>query len=520
MALLDEKRDAFVVRIVYDGPPFSGKTTTLRKLSQGLSRTVETPEEHDGRTLFFDWLDYTAGRFEGRPIRCQVVSVPGQRSLAERRRRLLKEADSVVFVADTGALGMDLSLKYARELASTLAAIGAPTPGVVVQANKRDVDDALPIPEVLGRFRAIGLETGIIETTATSGAGVREAFLFGVRLALDRVRELSARGLLRSGKPMIDSSEDLLRSLREQPPSSSSLRLASSEVTAANDRVAGRGEAGGEPQGTTVDALVREALTAEQGMRLAVRAAPEGAGPLPDPSVASGFIWPPIEGRIVVQQALASGEISHAQRSSDGYHFQSSNGWELNSRAQDVFDDQNAARAALIEWARLHVRNQPLLTERRCIVLSPDGERWRLWQVVGNARSLDDFLAQELGGTSIRQAAEALLVVASKLTAAVAQFDRATVRLVFGLHTVSVDSSDTKYVGLMPGPEAERDAGSESRDMSSVVIERMRGYVQRYAEHFGRDRLLAEFDSIIQSAPEKRAIAELLCDATRSSEVA
>src|SRR5687767_2395674 len=101
MAVIDSTQDALVVRIVYDGPPMAGKTTSLRTLAAKLGSPLQTPAEIDGRTLYFDWLDYTGGLFEGRRIRCQIVSVPGQASLASRRRALLETADAVVFVSDT-----------------------------------------------------------------------------------------------------------------------------------------------------------------------------------------------------------------------------------------------------------------------------------------------------------------------------------------------------------------------------------------------------------------------------------
>ena len=75
MATLDKQRDLVVVRIVYDGPPMSGKTTSVRALAEGLGRPAETPDEVNGRTLFFDWVDYVGGMFEGHRIRCQIVTV-------------------------------------------------------------------------------------------------------------------------------------------------------------------------------------------------------------------------------------------------------------------------------------------------------------------------------------------------------------------------------------------------------------------------------------------------------------
>ncbi|HKU41917.1 MAG TPA: hypothetical protein VJR89_27355, partial [Polyangiales bacterium] len=103
MPIIDNKRGVLVVRLVYDGPPMSGKTTSLRTLARGLGVSVETPEERDGRTVYFDWMDYVGGLFEGRQIRCQVVSVPGQTEHARRRQQLLASADAVVLVADTRA---------------------------------------------------------------------------------------------------------------------------------------------------------------------------------------------------------------------------------------------------------------------------------------------------------------------------------------------------------------------------------------------------------------------------------
>ena len=76
MATLDPRSDAIVIRVVYDGAPMSGKSTSVRALGRGVGGEVHSPAEVGGRTLYFDWLDYTGGLFEGHRIRCQIVSVP------------------------------------------------------------------------------------------------------------------------------------------------------------------------------------------------------------------------------------------------------------------------------------------------------------------------------------------------------------------------------------------------------------------------------------------------------------
>lgn len=513
MALLDEKRDAFVVRIVYDGPPFSGKTTTLRALSSLLARPVETPEEHEGRTLLFDWLDYTAGRFEGRPIRCQVVSVPGQRSLAERRRRLVADADAVVFVADTGRLGIDLTIEYARELAAILARGDSPRPGVVIQANKRDVGDALDMPVVVEAFRKAGADGAFIETTATDGSGVREAFLFAVRLALDRVRELSRRGLLVSGRPQVDSSGELVAQLCADEQSESALLARRADGEAADRAARPATTSAGGRAGPTPNAESRAGAAPRASERR--RSSDVALDELPNPGVPSGFIWPPVEGRIIVQQALI-GPLTTPDPPAEGdYYASSPTGWLIHSRSRDVFSDQNAGRSALVDWARLHARNADFLSRRRCVVLSPCEGGWRLWQIVATVRSLDEFLAVDSSTFSSREVAEHLFVVGNKLLAAATAFRCATVSLEPDVTRLAADTSAPCFTGLMPGFDAER---AVARGPEEVTTE---SFFSPLGKRESARRLLAgqdlaavieELSAIGRSFPESERIAAGLAE--------
>src|SRR5690349_7289826 len=105
MAVLDPRNDTIVIRVVYDGAPMAGKSTSVGALGRGLGSRVFSPSTVRGRTLYFDWLDYTGGQFEGHRIRCQIISVPGQTMLARRRHRLLQSADTIVFVGDSSPAG-------------------------------------------------------------------------------------------------------------------------------------------------------------------------------------------------------------------------------------------------------------------------------------------------------------------------------------------------------------------------------------------------------------------------------
>src|SRR5688572_25574775 len=122
MAVIDENKNVLVVRIVYDGPALSGKTTSLAALARGLSSRLDSPAEMAGRTLYFDWVDYVGGLFDGRQIRCQIVSAPGQLDLAHRRRFLIENADALVVVLDTRRHEWDFGLQWVRETAAACRA--------------------------------------------------------------------------------------------------------------------------------------------------------------------------------------------------------------------------------------------------------------------------------------------------------------------------------------------------------------------------------------------------------------
>ena len=166
--------------------PHSGKTTTLRSLARLFGREVETPEERDGRTIYFDWLDHIGGRFEGQPIHCRIVAVPGQPALGRRRQEILAGADSVVFVADTSQAGFEASRARFLELGQDLASLGRSIP-IVTQLNKRDALDAVDLRDARSIFE--GLSKRILETVATTGAGLREALVLAIGEAIRSLAE-------------------------------------------------------------------------------------------------------------------------------------------------------------------------------------------------------------------------------------------------------------------------------------------------------------------------------------------
>ena len=323
MARLTPERDALVIRLVYDGPPGSGKTTSLASLAGGMAGEVFSPAVEDGRTLYFDWLDYRGGNFDGLPIRCQILSVPGQADFARRRFSLLEEADAVVFVTHSAPDLLSAAASHLRELRDFLDSRPSPRPGIVVQANHRDAPDPIPVT-VLQEVLGLGGLT-LVESVASQDVGTRQAFVFAVRLALERARELKAQGALPAGPGETETPDLLLACLRS--------------------------------------------------------AEGEGRTPLlPDAEAPSGCVWPPVSGQILLHSAVQPGAV--AERVEDGSWRFAAGNWTFHSAAEHEFDRLEEGREELLRQGRRSGGERDRLLPQRCLVLKDTGwGTWRLWEL-------------------------------------------------------------------------------------------------------------------------------------------
>jgi signal recognition particle receptor subunit beta len=187
MASFDSERKCHVVRIVYDGPGFAGKTTNLKRVHEIIppSRRSEivTPAELKGRTMFFDWLEIEGPNHGGVGLRFQLITVPGQIERNYRRRPLVAMADVVVFVCDSSPQAIPDTQRTFARLRASIKRRTEPV-SLIVQANKQDVEGALTPPALRRKLRLDG-SVSMIAANAAKGDGVKatlnEAMRVGVR---------------------------------------------------------------------------------------------------------------------------------------------------------------------------------------------------------------------------------------------------------------------------------------------------------------------------------------------------
>jgi signal recognition particle receptor subunit beta len=221
MAVYDREQQRIVLRIVYDGPARAGKTTNVKQLSEFFTHRrrsdVLVPEELEGRTMFFDWMQLDGGLVAGETLRCQFVTVPGQRRLAARRKHILETADVVVFVCSSAARSLPAARGTLDTLRWTLRGVGRQDVPLVVQANKQDLKTAVSLPAVRAALN-LPDEIQLLGGTANTGGGVRETAVLAIRAAAKAVEAFLFEHGIDALLGRAESADELLSNIRQSVP--------------------------------------------------------------------------------------------------------------------------------------------------------------------------------------------------------------------------------------------------------------------------------------------------------------
>ena len=167
-------------KVVYYGPPQSGKTTNLEQIHrisdpEGANRLISLNTAQD-RTLFFDLLPFSLGSVSGYDFKIQLYTVPGQVQYNATRRVVLAGADAVVFVADSRRPSAKENQAAFENMKVNLLAnrlVPEKVP-LVVQYNKQDLEPLVPREELDRTLNFWGRKA--FPAVAARGDGVMETF--------------------------------------------------------------------------------------------------------------------------------------------------------------------------------------------------------------------------------------------------------------------------------------------------------------------------------------------------------
>ncbi len=197
MASINYGAKEISVKVVYYGPGLSGKTTNLQVIHQKVpkdnkSNMVSLATETD-RTLFFDFLPLDLGKIKGFATKFQLYTVPGQVYYNATRKLVLRGVDGVVFVADSSPTKIDENLESFQNLLDNLAEYGykRETVPMVIQYNKRDLPDALPIEQLHSSLNKYNLPWS--EAVAVKGQGVFDTLKVIGKIVIDELNKKYSR---------------------------------------------------------------------------------------------------------------------------------------------------------------------------------------------------------------------------------------------------------------------------------------------------------------------------------------
>ncbi|MFV1949427.1 MAG: ATP/GTP-binding protein [Anaerolineales bacterium] len=185
------------LKIVYYGPSLSGKTSSLQYIHsrtkperRGELISLKTRED---RTLYFDYMQFEMGEISGLKPRFNIYTVPGQVYYRGTRKLVLKGVDGIVFVADSQIKRLGENVDAIKDLFNDLEDLGYIPRNVpmVLQCNKRDLPEIMPIPALKENLDLNGIPT--FESVAIDGMGV----LDGLKSIINQV-VTKARGKINS----------------------------------------------------------------------------------------------------------------------------------------------------------------------------------------------------------------------------------------------------------------------------------------------------------------------------------
>lgn len=166
-------------KVVYYGPAASGKTTNLKYVYERIDPTtrgtlISEPQE-GAPTQFFDFLAVELGTVDDYLVRFHLFTVPGQMRSHEARQLVLRGVDGLVFVADSHRDRLSANLESLEDLHRNLRAHQLRLEQIpcVIQYNKRDLAEALPVPELDASLNPSRLQS--LEAVAIEGRGVLES---------------------------------------------------------------------------------------------------------------------------------------------------------------------------------------------------------------------------------------------------------------------------------------------------------------------------------------------------------
>ena len=183
--------------MVYYGPAYAGKTTSLRYLSLRLETDVKELPTTDDRSVFFEYTQSQKLAVKNLDVKFLFWTLPGQQKYRRTRHLVLAATDAVVFVADSQYEAASSNLEMLHDLEEILSDRGMCLEGranlalqhipIVFFYNKRDLTDIMPVQYMDMIFGLQSWQAPRFSGEAATGKNVVQAANVAAALALKKL---------------------------------------------------------------------------------------------------------------------------------------------------------------------------------------------------------------------------------------------------------------------------------------------------------------------------------------------
>jgi signal recognition particle receptor subunit beta len=185
--IIDHIDKTISIKIVYFGPAFSGKTTSIKSLFShfGKGEALHSIESTVNRTLFFDYGTVTFQNQEWK-LKLHIYTTTGQDFYFVTRPITLRAVDGIIFVADSQEKVYERNLASWQELISYFRETLKDIP-IIIAFNKQDLPEKFNSRVFLREIKFHEIEK--VETRYTiaiNGEGVLDCFEDILRLILGK----------------------------------------------------------------------------------------------------------------------------------------------------------------------------------------------------------------------------------------------------------------------------------------------------------------------------------------------
>ncbi|UCC19194.1 MAG: hypothetical protein JSV62_13995 [Promethearchaeota archaeon] len=185
--IIDHCDKTISIKIVYFGPAYSGKTTSIKALFShfGKGEALHSIESTVNRTLFFDYGTVTFQNQEWR-LKLHIYTTTGQDFYFVTRPVTLRAVDGIIFVLDSQEKVYERNLASWQELISYFRETLKEIP-IIIAFNKQDLPEKFN-PRVFLREIKVDNYHKVENryTIAISGEGVLDCFEDILRLILGK----------------------------------------------------------------------------------------------------------------------------------------------------------------------------------------------------------------------------------------------------------------------------------------------------------------------------------------------